>query len=350
MTLTDTGSNTALSCQITTGSTCSYSGSVSVSAGDRLAWAVAPANSPTAQTSPPPIIISALFTANSGVNQGPIMMASNGAVSATNTNYIGPGGSPSPAGSAAEINVSGIVPVAGAIESIWAIANGSPGTAGSQYYKFTIYHNGASTSLTCQVNNPSASSACNSSANPITVAAGDTISCGITPTGTPTARVVTCGFAWQPSATGQALVFANGRTSPPTTGASSTEYYNIAGFSSPGTITTESTAEQLSPNLPSGGHTLTFGNLVVAQSTTPTSNSRTTTLRAGAASPSNGPSCQITTTSTGTIGGVTGVYNCADTHTYQSASGTLIDMQTSDLGSGGTTPTWFKSTMTAVYQ
>ncbi len=54
------------------------------------------------------------------------MMGSNGSVSASATNFIGPG-SPSPAAASSEVNVSGIVPVAGTIESMWMITNGSPG-------------------------------------------------------------------------------------------------------------------------------------------------------------------------------------------------------------------------------
>jgi hypothetical protein len=167
---------------------------------------------------------------------------------------------------------------------------------------------------------------------------------------------MTCGLVWQPNTPGQALVFASGRASPPTTGAGATEFYDVASIGSPGTVTTEANTQQLSPTLPSGGHTLTFGNLYVAQSGAPTSGGatpyRSTTLRAAGATV--GPHCQITTTSTGTIGGASGTYFCSDvagSDAYPVANGAFVDMQTADIGtSGGATLTWLKSTMTAVYQ
>jgi hypothetical protein len=291
------GALSALQCTLSGGlQTCSYSGSITVNAGDKIEWQLTPSGSPTVQSP----AISALFTANSGVNQGPILMSSNGTVPTGSTYYMGPGMAPVVAASTLDITVSGVVPVAGTITSIWGVSNGLilGGT-----YTFTAWHNGSATlpAMTCQVT-PSVSS-CSSSTNPFTVAAGDTISCAGAPSGVTTARAMSCGFVWQPTAPGQALVWGNGRAVVPVANATNTDYYGVASVSAPGSHLSETVTQQLSPTLP-GGHTLTLGNLYVAQSGTPAINGsgRATTLRAGSASV--GPHCTIGLSS-GTIGGTT---------------------------------------------
>ncbi len=344
--LGDNGTATGLTCTISTGTTCpsSVPGPVSVAAGDLLAWIITPASTPTAQIPPPGIMITALFTASAGVNQGPILMNSAGAVSTSATNYIGPGGEV--AAGTSEIVLSGIIPVAGVVEGFYAGVASTSGAAGTKYYTFIVEHNGADSTITCQVNNPSASTACNDTVHSFSVAAGDTVSCKITPTGSPTARVANCGILWQPTTSGQSLVFNN--ESPGRPALNATNYFNATGLSV--AATTETSLQQMTPTLNSG-HTLTFGNLEAAQNAFAISG-RSVTLRANAASPSSGPHCSISTSGGITVGGVSGTAACADTtDTYQitSSSQPLLDMMTADSGTG-TALTWFKSTMTAVYQ
>ncbi len=344
--LGDNGTATSLTCTISTGTTCPspVPGPVSVAAGDQLTWIITPTSTPTAQPPPPGIMMTALFTANAGVNQGPILMSSVGAVANNATNYIGPGGGY--AAGTSEIAVSGIIPVAGVVEGFYAAVASTPGTAGTKYYTFIVEHNGVDSPITCQVNNPSASTACNDTVHSFSVAAGDTVSCKITPTGTPTARVANCGVLWQPTTSGQSLVFNN--ESPGRPALNATNYFDAAGFSVAGT--TETSLQQMAPTLNSG-HTLTFGNLEAAQNALAIGG-RSVTLRANAASPSSGPSCSISTSGGITVGGVSGTAACADTtDTYQITSSLqpLLDMMTADSGVG-TALTWFKSTMTAVYQ
>jgi hypothetical protein len=285
------------------------------------------------------------------VNQQPIMMGTNGTPPTSSTYYMGPGIAPVPAASTFSLTVSGVVPVAGTIVAMYAASNGNIVGTGATDTVTVIKNdgNGTQPTMTCQLT-PSVS-ACSSTSS-FTVAASDTISCSETPANVTTARAVSCGFVWQPNTAGQALVFGNGRAVLPVANATNADYYGVAGPSAPGSHLAETVTQQLSPTLPSGGHTLTFGNLYVAQSGTPATNGsgRATTLRA--AGGSVGPHCTIGLTS-GTIGGAT-AYFCSDTASgdnYSAASGTLIDMQTNDPGtSGGATLTWFKSTMTAVYQ
>ncbi len=346
--LVDNGTITTLTCTISSGTTCAYSGSVPIAAGDHIQWEFIPSTTPaaTAQTTPPGPMVTALFTAPPGVNQGPILMGSNGAVTTGSNYYMGPGIMPVAAASTVEVTVSGIIPVAGTIESVWGYLNGTPGA--SKSYAYTVYHNGSATTLTCTVTG-TVSGLCNSSANPFTVAAGDTVSCATVPSGTPTSHIAACGLVWQPNATGQALVFANARAVLPLV--DTTEYYSVAGISGPGTpVTTESQTQQLAPTILSG-HTLTFGNLYVAQGTVaPSASGRANALRV--AGSSVGPHCTINTSgSTGTIGGVASTYYCDDTpDTYSVPSGALVDMQTVDSGTAGSALASFKSTMTAVYQ
>jgi hypothetical protein len=346
---TDISSN-GFECQVSsTAKSCDYLGTLTVNPGDSLAIESSPTGTPTAQTAA--VQVSFLYQATSGQNQSISFGSSSTQVSNSVNDFIGPYGPTAPQTIASEVTISGITPVAGTINGLYVQTNGtSPGTKGTQYYTATIFHNGSATSMTCQINNPSAGTTCGTTANPVSLSANDSFSVEISPTGTPTAAKVSAAIVWTPSTAGQALLLLDGKPAPPTQSATTAEYLNANGLSN--SEATESAVEQVVPQLGSG-HTLTIGNLISSASNSPGANyTRTVNLRAGG---TNDLTANICTYATATVGGVASTPYCSDlADTYQPSSTTLLDWLTAltctSSCTAGTTLTSFKIAATEVYQ
>lgn len=292
---------TALTCTISSGTTCSDSThSASFAAGDTVSWSITPASSPTSNTA---VQISALFT---GTNNGEsfIMSPFSGSASATLVNFMGfsqfqP--------STTEANASSLVATGGTIDQLYAVAGVPPGGAGKSY-NIALCHNGACTSSpNCNIIN--AATTCNDLlTSPITVAAGDTISLQITPTSTPAAASIWAGLRWTPTIPGEALVFQASASVP---SGNSNQFTNLNGS---GVGATEANFFNIAES------SFTLKKLRALQSTAPGGTaSRAITVRAGSASvgtPGN-LSCTITSAITA----------CNDpTNSYTAATNDLLDL------------------------
>jgi hypothetical protein len=162
------------------------------------------------------------------------------------------------------------------------------------------------------------------------------------PTGTPSSNAVTtAAVRWIPTTTNQALLFNNAATMP---SVSATDYENVNGVGS--NNGTELNQLNIAPVLAT---TMTIGNFICAQSTSPGSTyTRTNTLRGSATTTlaSQTPVCQISNSTTMTIGGAASTpANQDTTHTYQPTSGYYLDVMTVP---STTLPglTWWKTGMT----
>jgi len=100
---------------------------------------------------------------------------------------------------------SGIVASAGTINNLRVQLSGTPGSG--KQYTTTIYKNGVAQSLSATVADLNTSA--NDLVNSVSFAAGDLISIGITPTGTPTSRYVFWGFDFIPTTPGETLLLAS---------------------------------------------------------------------------------------------------------------------------------------------
>lgn len=167
---------------------------VSFAAGDSLAWAAIPANTPTAPTN---LLISCMVSAS--FKQSLFTGGDTGSVSNSESNYRSMW--TSGAWSNSEVSNSMLMPTAGTLDRLYIKLNGTPD--GAATYAFTVYKNGAPTALTCTV--ASAATTASDLSNSITFSAGDTISLQCTPSGTPTARAVTFSARMQPDANGESI-------------------------------------------------------------------------------------------------------------------------------------------------
>jgi hypothetical protein len=304
--------NGSFQCVMGTGvQTCTYSSTtISVSAGDTIAFSILPASTPTAQGF---LQISATFAAASGQSLLFANTQPGATVSASVNNYAYFGGSNSVL-QTSEGPAESVIATGGTIDDLYVATNA---TTGSGSYAITINHNGSATSLTCTINS---ASPCNdtTAGHAFTVAAGDTISVGFVPSSSPTARYLTVSVRWTPTINGEALLFATANTLPNT---ANTRYLNLAGTGA--SSGTEASFNNLA------GSIFTVKKLNVLQQPQPGSGvTRTVTLRANAGavgSPGN-ISCTV---SAGT--GATGT--CSDTtNSYTTAASDLLDWQTSVSG------------------
>ncbi len=295
-------------CSITSGTTCTYSATtVTVAAGDLLAWAVEPATTPTAQGF---IQIAATLTATTGIS-ALFAATTTGSPSTTVPNYTSFGGTGT-SWQTAELLAENVVPTGGTIDNLFVATNGTPGTG---TYTIAVNHNGSATSLTCTISSASPCSDTNG-AHAFTVAAADTISVVETPSTAPTSRSLTVSARWTPTINGESLLFA---TLPGTLPAlAATRFFNLNGAAIP-------TATEASFNTIAGS-IFTVKKLFEQQQPQPGAGvTRTVTLRAGAASVGS-PGNVSCTVAAGV--GVTGT--CSDTtNSYTTASTDLLDLQTS---------------------
>ena len=101
-----------------------------------------------------------------------------------------------------------LVTTAGSINNLYVELSGSPGAGKS--YAFTLRVNGANTALTCTVNDAETSD--NDTAHSVNVVAGDRVSIGCVPSGTPTARYPQWSTRFNSSTNNESLILGNAVT------------------------------------------------------------------------------------------------------------------------------------------
>ena len=345
LTLMKNGSGTALTCSVGVGQASSTvcqdtTDSVSVAAGDLLQWQLTPNAAATAETQ---LQISALFTSAVGQESPLIGAAATTPASNSANQNIGLTDCAWVA-QASEVNISSMVPAAGTISNLYIWGSTAPGAA--KTFVYTLWKNGAATSMTVTLTGAGSGAGIttgNNLSNSVAVNAGDTISLNSAPTGTPSTANVGFSMRFVPTTSNQAMLTQVACSVPATSG---TKYMNLNGTSLGSG--TETTTYNIAPVIP-GGKTMTLGNLIAAQDSSPSTN-RTVFLRSGGTT-NQSPTVAVTSSTTGTIGGVAGVFTLTDsTHTYAPATGTLLDLSTVPVGTQTNALTWYKTGMTVTIQ
>lgn len=167
---------------------------VSFVAGDLLAWAAIPTNTPDVPTN---LLISCAVT---GSNKQSFFTGGDASTASNSVNsYRGmwAGGT----WSLTESTYSTLMPTSGTLDKLYVVLNNTPG--GSATYTFTVYKNGSPTGITCTV--ASAATTASDLSNSIAFLAGDTISIASVPSGTPSARTARFGLRMQPDTNGESI-------------------------------------------------------------------------------------------------------------------------------------------------
>jgi hypothetical protein len=234
VTLRKNGSDTALTCTISSGSSskCNGSGSVSFAAGDYASVKVAPANTPSVTR----IGIAFVFaptTANDTVLFAQGVAFSNSATQAvTLSQNVGPG--------AASARRYDVFPDGGTIDQFYVNSN-APGAGTS--YAYTVDKNGSTTTATCTI--ADAATACNDASHSFSVAAGDDAQIQAAPTNTPAASTAGLGVRYAPTTTAAFPLMGSFNTAD---SAASTTYYPMTGGAGLGT-TTEANNQNLAVSM-----------------------------------------------------------------------------------------------------
>ncbi len=205
---------------------------VAVAPGDLLAWEMAPTGTPTAMTA---LDISATF--KSAVRNESFLVAGseNGGSIQSNsaTNYAGIQGHPQ--WNATEANVSSLMPTSGTLDRFYAELQALPATGRS--YTFTVYKNGAPTSMAVTISDSGVRAS--DLTHSISFVAGDTISIESVPSGTPTQRALSASFRIIPTIPGESILTSMGKAPS----ATATRYFTNYGWNTDG-ATTDDTATQ----------------------------------------------------------------------------------------------------------
>lgn len=199
MWLLKNGTRTALTCTISSGTSCSDTvHPISVVAGtDTMSIEVEPSGTPTAETQ-----YYSSETFDGTVDGESIVM---GGVSGTFSNTYGSFGYEEANPSASEINNSVVFPTAGTLDKFYVLGSSGPGAGTS--WAFTVRQNNATTSITCSIANTNV--ACNDTADSITVAAGDTIDFRLISTGAAsTGRNINLALRFKPTVNGESVMLA----------------------------------------------------------------------------------------------------------------------------------------------
>ena len=337
---------TSLTCNISSASACTdTSDSVSVVQGDIIQWEACPSTSTTtplgsgcpatntqAQAASVNLYISADFQTTDGTM--PIFSSQPSATGTTDVYQSLSGNGATVAQASGDVTVSAILPVGGTID-VACVTNNAAVTS-TQTWTAALYHNGsaAGSGLAAVVTSSTHSGvwAC-ASATAEAYAALDTASVRFTPANSPGSTYHYASFEWKPTSAGQYPAFEVGGI----LSNGSARYIPTMGGGGNG-ISTEVTVSNVVPAGFANGTTLTYGNMVVADSGI-SSGSRAFTLRHDQTTPVN-PACTLNG-GTLTIGGVT-TDACQDTsHTYAAGLGVLMDTL-STPSSTPTAETWEK--------
>jgi hypothetical protein len=320
VTLNTNGIDRAVTCTISSGTTCSdTTHTYTVAPSDLLIWEICPSgatncqagSAPTAQTAP--IQISATFTSITGQASPLFAGLSANTNSATAINYTSVGGWSAP--NATENLVSVVIPAAGTIDQLFVQPNSSAGAGG--LIQYTIEHGGSDTSLTCTTAINGTQCVDLDPSHAFTVAQGETISLKSCPSNTatcpagsaPSARLALASMRWTPTTTNQAIMLSNATTMPTS---AATRFGPVGGSSA------NASAEGAMNVVPAGGP-WTISNLTVKTAPTP-STSKTITLRTGDGTTqgSQSPTCTVTNPAT----------TCTDATSSPSLTqGTFVDEQ-----------------------
>lgn len=303
------GSPGNFSCTVSTGvgpQTCTDStNTVSVAAGDTLAWQSIPTTTPAAQTAP---TISALFTSTANGESFIGLPSTGNAQSQSAKNYIVFGSVGSSSGwNATEANAAGIMPTAGVMDKLFVSNSVAPGAARS--FDYTIFKNGVATAITCQMTGAGSGAGittCSDLTHSATYAAGDTLSIETSPAGTPSSGNLRGGLRFVPTTPGEAVVM---NVNPSALSASSARFMPVS-------YAGEAGSEVVFSQAPSA---FTVKNMYIAVDVAPGgATSRTQFLRTGTgAGQSNSTITCVLTSGTA----------CNDTtHTYSASTNDLLDI------------------------
>ncbi|KND51093.1 MAG: Fibronectin type III domain protein [Parcubacteria bacterium C7867-007] len=185
---------TALTCTITgTASTCSNTANtIPFLEGDLLSWQQTPVGTPAASSGN----ISAELTY--GVAKETSFSGGGATLSTTAYNYFATYGG---AAFTTIASSSVIISSSGTVDKLYFQLGTAPGA--SVGYNAYVYHNGATSTLTCSVTG-SATLQCSDLSNSISVTAGDTLSVGTAPIGAVPARGGLWGMRFKPTLDGEA--------------------------------------------------------------------------------------------------------------------------------------------------
>ncbi len=213
-------------------------------------------------------------------------------------------------------------PTNGTVDKFYVALSGTPGTGTS--YDFTVFKNGVTTGITCQVANTATT--CNDPTNTASFSAGDSITIQVVPTGTPTARSPKWGLRFTPTINGESVLFVRELNN-----SNVTRYHAIQGS---GERSTNEVNVQVVAPLAFQLKKLYF-NIVHGQPTAGTS--RILTVR------KNGAGTSLGGTLTDTAAWVT---DLSDTVDY--AAGDLVSTEMTNTGSPPTAVVEFWSTVAFV--
>lgn len=323
LTLLVNGSASALTCTVdSSGLTASdLTHTVSVSLGDDVCWQLTPANTPTTQTV---IQVSCMFE---GTDSGKgVIFAGHGSTSSAG--WLQPSAWLGGGVSATEAPARGVVAAAGTISRIYARRNTAPGAGTSVTY--TVRVNGVDSDVSCTISDTGQTA---NDTGTATFAAGDTLTFGVTVSGSPAASTGAIGVDWSPTVDGNAVRFDVWSASP---SASVAAYGNASGRQNAGiAAANEADSYNLAPDA------FTAKNLYVLCDTAPGSGkSRAFTMRKGGA----GTALTCTAADANTTANDT-------THTISLAAGDLFNIETTPSGTPSTSATvhvgWVAFTGTA---
>jgi hypothetical protein len=234
ITLFVNGIASALTTQVVDAATTNFdiAHTVPVNRGDTVCMQIVPANTPSGVNTAAQISLA--FDA--AANQSAIF--AHASCSGAATNYAGFGNAVT--AGAVENVVSCIISTSGTLDRLYVNMSAAPGAGKS--FTFTIFKNGASTGVTCQVS----TAALNSSdlSNSITVVAGDLISIQSVPSGAPSTTTAKISMRWAPTIDGESLQFCIDTTA---LSSSAARYLNVNGNSI--NSATETDFENLAPTI-----------------------------------------------------------------------------------------------------
>lgn len=111
-----------------------------------------------------------------------------------------------------------VIPTAGTLKNLTFYTNSAPGASAS--WAVTVIKNGSASTLTCTLSGASAVLA-SDTADTVSVAAGDTISIQIAPTGSPTLNIAAFALSFSPTNDGESFICYSGNGQSPSTSVTS---------------------------------------------------------------------------------------------------------------------------------
>lgn len=323
VTLFKNGVSAGISCQLTTTTSCSGTGSVTVAAGDLISWQFAPTGNPVTGMT---VTVATVLTPTVAGNT--VIFTNIASPSNSTTQAVMPFSDYNPG--AVSVKVLNTLPDSGTIDQLFVDSTVAPG--GSASYAYSVDKNTSATTLTTTVSasattgsdathsftvaGPTGAS-CAAAATVANCTPGDNLQFVSTPTGTPTSPATTAYSVRYVPTTSRAYPLMAVRLGDNTT---STFYYPMSTTATG--FTSEGAAQQVS-------YSQTITKITARMDVAPgTGKSRVFTLRQNGVS--TGLSCSIQDTATA----------CAATGTVTVVDGDMLDTQMVPSGTPATgTPT-----------